>query len=176
MIDEDGVARLGDFGIIGVIDPSVGEPDGAVTFKPGIVRYMAPELLKSRLWCLSHDSTPTKECDIYSLAMTTYEVFSSHIVHGITEIAICCKIISGILPYGSANDNDIIHEILTGRRPPLPTDAQRLPKQVWIMVERCWCGERELRWDIRAVCKQLLVSSIKGIVQGEGGKKFPLRE
>ena len=73
MIDEKGVARLGDFGITGVItDPTVFEP-GYTTSKPGVVRYMAPELLNPAQFHLQN-SNPTKESDVYSLAMTAYEV------------------------------------------------------------------------------------------------------
>ena len=68
------MARLGDFGIAGVItDPTVVEPGSLATFKPGTVCYMAPELFSpSRFNVLSSD--PTKESDIYSFAMTAYEV------------------------------------------------------------------------------------------------------
>ena len=41
---------------------------------------MAPELLNPLQFNLA-DSNPSKESDVYSLAMTAFEVRSSHIVH-----------------------------------------------------------------------------------------------
>ena len=49
------------------------------TSSPGVVRYMAPELLNPKQFGLTH-SNPSKESDVYSFAMTAYEVFSSHLV------------------------------------------------------------------------------------------------
>ena len=81
LISDDGIARLGDFGIVGVItDPTVVEPGSTTTSKPGVVRYMAPELLNPPQFGLSN-SNPSKESDVYSLAMTVYEVRSLHTVH-----------------------------------------------------------------------------------------------
>ena len=76
LITEEGNARLGDFGITGVItDPTVVEPGSTTTSKPGVVRYMAPELLNPSQFGLTN-SNPSKESDVYSLAMTAYEVSS----------------------------------------------------------------------------------------------------
>ena len=77
LIDEGGIARLGDFGITGIItDPTVVEPGSTTTSKPGLVRYMAPELL------LDPMNRPSKESDVYSLAMAAFEVRSSHAIRG----------------------------------------------------------------------------------------------
>ena len=74
MITDDGIARLGDFGITGIVtDPTVVEPGSTTTTKPGVVRYMAPELLNPSQFGLAN-SNPSKESDVYSLAMTAYEV------------------------------------------------------------------------------------------------------
>jgi len=52
------------------------EPGSTTTSKPGVVRYMAPELLNPSQFSLVN-SNPSKESDVYSLAMTAYEVSSS---------------------------------------------------------------------------------------------------
>ena len=76
LIDEDGVARLGDFGIAAVIsDPTIVEQSGTTTSASGVVRYKAPELLYPLQFNLKN-SNPTKESDIYSFAMVSYEVCS----------------------------------------------------------------------------------------------------
>ena len=52
-----------------------------VTTKPGAERYMAPELLNPGQFGLAN-SKRTKESDIYSLAMTTYQVRLARPVRG----------------------------------------------------------------------------------------------
>ena len=49
------------------------------TSKSGVTRYMAPELLNPPQFGLTH-SDPSKDSDVYSFAMTVYEVFPSHLV------------------------------------------------------------------------------------------------
>ena len=74
MINEDGDARLGDFGVTGIItDPTVVERDSMTTSKPGDTRYMAPELLDPHQFGFKQ-SNPSKESDVFSFAMTAYEV------------------------------------------------------------------------------------------------------
>ena len=76
LISDDGIAPLGDFGIVGVITgPTVVYLDNMTAPKPGVVRYMAPEVLNPLQFGVSH-SNPSKESDVYSLAMTVYEVRS----------------------------------------------------------------------------------------------------
>jgi len=64
-----------------ITDPTVVEPGSTTTSKPGIVRYMAPELLNPTQFNLSN-SNPSKESDVYSLVMTVYEVSFCHTSHG----------------------------------------------------------------------------------------------
>ena len=52
------------------------------------VRYMAPELLNPSQFHLKN-SNPTKESDIYSLALTVYEVFSPRTAHGRRRRCLC---------------------------------------------------------------------------------------
>ena len=54
------------------------------TSSPGVVRYMAPELLNPKQFGLTH-SNPSKESDVYSFAMTAYKVFSPHLVAHATD-------------------------------------------------------------------------------------------
>lgn len=56
-----------------ITDPTVVEPGSMATYKPGVLRYMAPELFNPSLFDVLN-SDPTKKSDIYSFAMTTYEV------------------------------------------------------------------------------------------------------
>ena len=84
MITEEGDARLGDFGIRGIItDSTVAERGGVTDFESGVTRYLAPELLNPQFGL--PDSNPSKESDVYSFAMTAYEVFSSYLVTCVTN-------------------------------------------------------------------------------------------
>ena len=80
MIGEDDTARLADFGIIGVILDPADESATLKLYNSNRVRYMAPELLSPPQFRLPN-SNPTKESDVYSFAMTTYQACSSLIVH-----------------------------------------------------------------------------------------------
>ena len=87
LITEDGIARLGDFGMMGIItDPAIVEPGNTTVQKPGIVRYMAPELLNPKQFNLENGN-PSKESDVYSLAITSYEV-SAPRAHMVTADAV----------------------------------------------------------------------------------------
>lgn len=64
-----------------MLDPTAVELDSTAMPKPGIVRYMAPELLNPSQFGLPGRS-PTKESDVYSLAVTAYEVDLTHSING----------------------------------------------------------------------------------------------
>ena len=55
-----------------------------VTYIPGVIRYVAPELLNPKQFGLKR-SSPSKETDVYSFAMTAYKVFSSYLVVRVTD-------------------------------------------------------------------------------------------
>ena len=77
LITEEGDACLGDFGVAAILtDPSVVERDSTTTAKKGAVHYMSPELLNPPRFGLER-SNHSKESDVFSFAMTTYEVFPS---------------------------------------------------------------------------------------------------
>ena len=75
MIDEGDTARLGDFGLLGVMTDSTDEFDALKLYDSNRVGYMAPELFIPRQFNLQN-SNPTNESDVYSLAMTAYEARS----------------------------------------------------------------------------------------------------
>ena len=73
MIDEGDTARLADFGVLGIMtDSTDGCVDSLTLLLSDRVGYIAPELLNPRQFNLQN-SNPTKESDVYSLAMTAYE-------------------------------------------------------------------------------------------------------
>jgi hypothetical protein len=81
----------------------------------------------------------------------------------------CYKVLTEVLPYGTARDGIIIFHIVTGDRPPRPTNARWLQDRVWNMIEACWSEERKERWDIHAMYDQLSSSSIQEVPDVEPG-------
>lgn len=75
LVNESGQACLGDFGVNQV--PSchtITGPERIMSTKPNARRYMPPELLNPDYNCCSHSEAG----DIYSLAMTAFEVKLCH--------------------------------------------------------------------------------------------------
>ena len=144
------------------------EPGSTTTSKPGVVRYMSPELLNPTQFHLQN-SNPTKESDVYSLAMTAYEVGSPCIRMAIAHLVSFHQILTDVLPYGNARDGIIIFRVVTGDRPPRPQNSRWLQDRVWDMIAKCWSEQREERWDVRTVYNQLSVSSIQETAQSERG-------
>lgn len=59
-----------------ITNPAIVDPGSLIKPNPKATRYTAPELLNPSKFNLTYAS-PSRESDIYSLAMTAYEVRSS---------------------------------------------------------------------------------------------------
>lgn len=133
------------------------------------VRYIAPELMNPKYFGLS-DSNPTKESDIYSLAVTVYEVrLSQRLVQSLLTPSAGYKTLTGVLPYGNTPGSVISIRIVDGDRPSRPSDARWLTDQIWNMITACWNQKRELRWDIHAIYDQFSASSVQEITEAGKG-------
>ena len=78
MVGEDGIARLGNFGIKSILGGPTGEAKHAQSpeFRQDLDRYAAPELLDP--WSFGKlKATPTKASDVYSFGATAFTVRSS---------------------------------------------------------------------------------------------------
>ena len=163
------VLRVWDVGITGIItNLSVVEICNEKTFGPRNCRYMSPEMLNPTEFHLQN-SNPTKESDVYSLAMTAYEVGSPCICMAIVHLVSFHQILTDVLPYGNACDGIIIFRVVTGDRPPRPQNSRWLQDEIWDMIAKCWSEHREERWDARTVYNQFLASSIQETAQRERG-------
>lgn len=171
LISETGIARLGDFGIRGVITVPLMVPRSTKKIiEPVLPQYTAPELLNP--WQFNRlNSNPTKESDIYSLAVTAYEVCFVSRSCAITAdiVAFSYQVLTGALLCGTPCGG-IISCVVTGNQPPRPDDRRWLPYQVWVMITKCWSEQPNLRWDIRSVYK-LLASSIQETGEGQQDDK-----
>jgi len=61
-----------------IVDPAGEELNTTAASEPAVVRYVAPELLDP-MKAMTTLRNPQKESDVYSLAMTAYEVIFSPI-------------------------------------------------------------------------------------------------
>ena len=58
---------------------------------------------------------------------------------------------------------------MTGERPPHPQNARWLRDEIWDMIEKCWSGQREPRWDARRVSNHPSISSFQEPVEDQRG-------
>jgi len=148
-----------------IANPAIVDPGSLIKPSLGVVRYTAPEVLVPSKFGLAN-SIPSKGSDVYSLAMTAYEVRSSHCT--LSSLTL-------LLPYrssrrshltGDSRDSMIILYIVAGNRPPRPTDTHWLQDHIWNMITTCWSEKQEQRLGIRVMYNQLLASSIQEMGQG----------
>jgi len=115
LIDDDGKARLSDFGLCTV----VGGLNGGSSFvwptcRAGATPWAAPELV------LPHDTLqPCTASDIFSFG------------------CIMLQILSGQLPWGKMDRNAIVVALDKGERAPRP-ERRAICEQDWDFIQRCW--------------------------------------
>ena len=69
-----------------VTDPNPGPPSRTSALEQELIRYTAPEQIAPERFGRGRGDPPTKESDIYSLAMTAYEVSFPALPLGTAEI------------------------------------------------------------------------------------------
>jgi len=119
LIDNDGHARLANFGLLTIISDN---PTVASTAVGATMAYwMSPELLVPESFGLK-ESRPTKPSDCYALGMMVYEV------------------LSGQPPFSQCPPVMVVLRVLEGERPERPQGAQGvlLTDGIWAILERCW--------------------------------------
>jgi len=169
LITEEGDACLGDFGIIRIItDPTIVGREGITTSKPGVTRYMAPELLHPKSFGFRY-SSPSEESDVYSFAMTAYQVPYSYLMARIANnTSPHDKVLSGELPYGEAREALTTYRIVSGvrpSRPKTPTADLWLPDPIWDAIRRCWIQEPQLRLSAKSLYQEFT----KSVQEHDGG-------
>ena len=138
MIDQDGHARLADFGLLTIVsDPTIFTASSSVVTS-GTTRWMSPELLHPDQYGLK-DSRPTKESDCYALGMVIYEV------------------LNGQAPFMPFKDYIVIRKVIEGERPERPGGAEGewFTDDLWRMLNLCWETQPESRPGTEAVLKCL---------------------
>ncbi|KAG6839578.1 hypothetical protein C0991_001359, partial [Blastosporella zonata] len=139
LINEDGIARLADFGISSVSDPEIvswtSQSSGSST--GGSSRWQAPELFD-----VENDESVKNsvESDVYALACVYYEIFTGNIpfYHVTREVAVPLQVKSGnrpIRPLASSPS----------------WNAWGLSEPLWGLMEDCWRAEPSERPSLEKV-------------------------
>ncbi|OCF78736.1 TKL protein kinase [Kwoniella mangroviensis CBS 8886] len=128
LIDDEGRPRLCDFGLsqikIDITSKSANPTEGESN--AGTLRFLPPERLKS--------SPMTKECDVYSFAMTIYQIYS------------------GEIPFAALDAYNAKMSILEGVRPPQISD---IPDQLYGLMTRCWAADPRIRPSFEEITAEL---------------------
>ena len=138
LIDQDGHARLADFGLLIIVsDPTNLTAPSSVT-ACGTTRWMSPELLDPDRFELT-DSQPTQESDFYALGMVILEV------------------LSGRAPFAQYKDFVVMRKVMEGERPGRPEGAEGawFTDDLWQVLNLCWEAQPGSRPTTKAVLECL---------------------
>ncbi|KAF9781364.1 kinase-like domain-containing protein [Thelephora terrestris] len=133
-------ACLADFGSMTVVDdPSLGMEAEETEVDGGTTPFMAPERLVPSRFGLDFRGSPTKEADIYAMAMVIYQV------------------LTGTLPYGKRTGPEVVFQVMGGVKPPKPLNALEigLSDELWELLDKCWQTKRQLRPQVNDVLSRV---------------------
>jgi len=138
MIDQNGCARLADFGFLAIVSDPTNFPASSSLVSGGTTRWMSPELLHPDHFGLE-DGRPTKESDCYALGMVIYEV------------------LSGQPPFTPFKDIIVMRKVVDGEHPGRPEGAKGawFTDALWGMMSLCWATQPASRPTIEAVLECL---------------------
>ncbi|KIJ05659.1 hypothetical protein PAXINDRAFT_103686 [Paxillus involutus ATCC 200175] len=139
LIDENGRARLTDFGLSVIIQDFPGTSYLKLSICDAL-RYADPELVR-QVHADDRVVYPTKPSDIYSFGgVTLYVLSGKQPYEGMREILVCTT-------------------ILRGDRPLLPVYDQRVTPQYKSLIQRCWNSEsmRPSAEEIMTSLREMLV-------------------
>ena len=143
LIDNDGHARLADFGLITIVSDSTNTTTSSSTNSGGTTRWMSPELFYPEKFGLK-DNRRTKESDCYALGMVILEVLTSK------------------APFPQDDGFVITRKVVDGERPERPQgpEAAWFTNDLWEMLEQCWSPGPKLRPTVEVVLECLGRSSM----------------
>ncbi|KIJ09640.1 hypothetical protein PAXINDRAFT_119873 [Paxillus involutus ATCC 200175] len=140
LVDEDGGACLTDFGLSVVLQDLPGTSYLKLSICEAL-RYADPELVR-QVHVDSELVYPTMHNDIYSFG------------------GLMLYVLSGKQPYEGIRQLLICTTILSGDRPPLPVNDERLSPQYELLIQRCWSPEKSTRPSAEDIMSSLQVMSI----------------
>ena len=139
LIDEDGHARLADFGLTMIISDPAHATISNFSKAGGTIRWMSPERFDPIRFGV-RDGRPTRESDCYALGMVILEV------------------LSGEVPFGcDCTELMVMHKVVEGGRPGRPGGAEGMwfTDELWGTLKMCWLPQPRNRPTIGAVSECL---------------------
>ena len=138
LIDQDGHARLADFGLLTIVIDSTHHTSSTTPKNAGTTRWMSPELLDPDRFGLG-DGRPTKHSDCYALGMVILEV------------------LTGKPPFPNCSGLVVMRKVIEGERPGRPQGKEEVwfTDDLWEMLEQCWSPQPERRPTIDAILQCL---------------------
>jgi len=138
LIDQDGRARLADFGLLIIVSDSTYHTSSSTPKSAGTTRWMSPELLDPDRFG-REDGRATKESDCYALGMVILEV------------------LSGKPPFPNCNGMVVMRKVVEGERPGRPEGKEEVwfTDDLWVILEQCWLPRPERRPAIEAILQCL---------------------
>ncbi|KAG6905886.1 hypothetical protein DXG01_017093 [Tephrocybe rancida] len=151
LIDEQGRARLCDFGIASVCDPEIKAwtTQSSASSKGGSTRWQAPELFD--LTEDDEDVKNTTSSDVYAFGCVCYEFINLD------------KIFTGKIPfYNILRDATVSHHVKLSKRPSRPEEPGvswgewGLTESIWLLMEDCWKANADERPSVEHIIERLL--------------------
>ena len=138
LIDQDGCARIADFGLLTIVSDSAHYTSSSTPKSAGTTRWMSPELLDPVRFG-REDGRATKDSDCYALGMVILEV------------------LSGKPPFSGDGGLVVMRKVIEGERPGRPEGKEKMwfTDDLWEILEQCWLPQPERRPAIDAVLECL---------------------
>ncbi|KAG6905887.1 hypothetical protein DXG01_017094 [Tephrocybe rancida] len=144
LIDEQGRARLCDFGIASICDPEIKAwtTQSSVSSKGGSTRWQAPELFD-----ITEDDEEVQNSvfsDVYAFGCVCYEVFTGKIPF-----------------YNILRDTTVTLQVKSAKRPSRPSEPGTswqewgLTENIWSLMEDCWKATASERPVVRQIIDRL---------------------
>ncbi|KXZ44420.1 hypothetical protein GPECTOR_68g393 [Gonium pectorale] len=129
----------------------------SLTGRTGSLIYLAPEAYKNEPY--------NDKVDVYSLAILMYELFG--------RTSITYTHISTKLPAFSrmlCNPDEFAERVAAGYRPPRPNQMNKLPPELWELIEAAWHQDPVQRPDIDTIV-EALEGMVDTVAEMELGRK-----
>lgn len=138
LIDQDGHARLADFGLAIIVSESTSLSTSTSASVRGTIEWMSPELLHPGRFGHNH-CRPTKESDCYALGMVIYEV------------------LTGQTPFAGFGGHIVMRIVPDGERPGRPdgVNGTWFTDELWETLGMCWATDAQSRPNIEVVHERL---------------------
>ncbi|KAJ7318198.1 kinase-like domain-containing protein, partial [Mycena albidolilacea] len=129
LVDEEGHARLADFGLASWVDATTRNSSG----RAGSTQWRAPELLHPESLQFT-EFNRTVATDVYAFACVCYELYH------------------GAPPFSERTEGAVILAVIAGQR---PTRSKPIPLPTWNLIQACWAHEPKDRLRMGEIVEKL---------------------